>query len=402
MRTTPVLAAMRAAPSSSIGLRAAAVFAAAALMQAALAQTAPVAPASPPTEPPPAKPLPPATPAERQLRVVPPPMGFERVARDLTAPVADETRRADLKAQIARLWDGYNTAWQRIDGSELAIARMAVAELKGRNPPTAETLRARMADALAATALVDGAFFVGLDKAVPPESRRALDRLRLARTRAISGHGMAPQLALAVPFRLSDPTKWLDAATVELPDDARFEYEKRMTALVERWAAARRAFEFQALARGRGAKEFEAMLPDASRELIAVSQAIGPETAAEVARLASAISADEVARIQIARIEDLYFDTPRPERPAVLDAMPTDPTAHDAWTAERERTLAADAEILLRYERRAIDTMFAAPFNSRGAYDTRRTIADPFREERTRLHDEATVRQRVISGASGG
>lgn len=388
----------RTAPRIAVQTLAATACIAAGLLRAASAQSAP---ATPQAEPP-AKPLPPATAAERQLRVVPPPMGFERIARELTAPVSDEARQAELKAQIARHWDGYNTAWQRIDGSEIAIARMAVAELKGRNPPSAETLRARMADALAAVALVDGAFFTALDKSVPPESKRSLERLRLARTRAICGHGMAPQLALAVPFRLSDPTKWLDAATTELPADARFEYEQRMTALVERWAAARRGFEFQALARGRGAKEFEAMLPDASRDLIAASQAIGPETAAEVARLASVLPAHEVARIQIARVEDLYFDTPRPERPAVLDALPTDPAAHDAWRAERERTLVADAEILLRYERRACETMFAAPFDSRGAFDTRRAIADPYRGERTQLHDQASARQTVISGAGGG
>ncbi|MFZ9880766.1 MAG: hypothetical protein ACO3QC_05130 [Phycisphaerales bacterium] len=346
--------------------------------------------------------LPKAAVVDRPLRVVPSLMGYDRIVRDLSAPITDEARREELKTQVARLWDGYNSGWQRIEANEIQVARMAVSELNGRQPPSAETLRSRMADALAAVNRSDSAFFLALSEVVPPESREALESLKRARTRAICGHGMAPQLAFAVPFRLVDPMRWLDAATVEVPDDARREYDARMTALVERWSAARRAFEFQALARGRGSKEFEAMLPSASRELLTISQTMGGETAAEVARLSSALPPAEVARIQIARIEAIYFDTPRPERPAVLDALPTDPTAHDAWIAERERTLVADAEILLRYEKRAIETMFAAPFSSRGAYDTRRTIADPFREERTRLHDEAAARQKVISGAQPG
>ncbi|MCE2881898.1 MAG: hypothetical protein LW636_06020 [Planctomycetaceae bacterium] len=356
--------------------------------------------APPPAEEP--QELPKAAPADRPLRVVPSLMGYDRIVRDLSAPIVDEARREELKTQVARLWDGYNTGWQRVESNEIQIARLAVSELNGRQPPSPETLRSRMADALAAVNRSDAAFFLALSEVIPPESREALESLKRARTRAICGHGMAPQLAFAVPFRLIDPMRWLDASTVEVPEDARREYDTRMTALVERWSAARRAFEFQALARGRGSKEFEAMLPSASRELLTISQTMGSETAAEVARLSSALPPAEVARIQIARIEAIYFDTPRPERPAVLDALPTDPTAHDAWIAERERTLVADAEILLRYEKRAIETMFAAPFSSRGAYDTRRKIADPYREERTRLHDQAAERQKVISGAQAG
>ena len=340
-------------------------------------------------------------PAVARKPVVPAVMGYERISSDLSAPIADEKTREAAVDRIAQLWGGYYQAWQRIDAVEIAAARQALASLAAANAPSAEVLRARQADALSAVDRVDRGFFDKLADSVPPESKPALAALRRARTRAIAAHGLAPELALAVPVRWIDPSAWLQSAAGDVPARAFERYDETTTALCVRFVGPRRRLESELLVLGADRARVTERMPALAADLARTAREVAEASIAAVDALGPDVAADDVARVHIARIEDMYLDTPRPPRPAVLDAMPEDESARELWRAERDRVAIDDAAILRRYEARALETLAPAPLWDKDAYARRRAVAEPFRAERVRLFEDAAARLAALAPAGG-
>lgn len=333
--------------------------------------------------------------------IVPPVMSYERLKSDLMAPIGDEQAREAATDRLAQLWGGYFQAWERIDGVEIAAARQALASIVGDKPPSAEMLRNRQADALQAVDRVDRGFFDKLAEALPPESRAALARLERARARAIAAHGLAPEAALVVPLRWVDPAPWLAATSGDVPPAAFERYDAAMTSLSVSFSGPRRRFESEFLVRKGSRDEIAAQVPALAGDLLRAARETAGRSIAIVDGLAPDLAPADVARVHIARIEDIYLDTPRPRRPSVLDAMPADETAREAWRAERDRVAVEDAAILRRYEARALETMAPAVLWDRAAYERRREIAAPFRAEREKLFEDAAARLEAIVGVRG-
>lgn len=342
-------------------------------------------------------------PAVARKPVVPAVMGYERIVAELSAPIADEKAREAAIDRIAQLWGGYYQSWQRIDAVEIAAARQALAALVGSTPPSAEILRARQADALAAVDRVDRGFFEKAAESLPAESKPALAKLRRARTRAIAAHGLAPEVALAVPVRWVDPSRWVLAAAGDVPPAAFDRFDETTTALCVRFVGPRRRLESELLVLGADRELVSQRLPALGADLTRTAREVAEASIAAVDALGPDVAAADVARVHVARIEDLYLDTPRPTRPPVLDAMPADEGAREAWRAERDRVAIEEAGILRRYEARALETLAPAPLWDKAAYERRREVAEPFRAERIRLLEEAAARlAALVPPPSGG
>lgn len=361
---------------------------------AARAQVAPPTDAAPPRAP--AAPKTPPANDRNQLPITPGPMGYDRLRADLAAPIADEARREAFADELARIWDRYNLAWAAIEKREIGLARGAVSQMRSSRTITADVLRARYADALAAVARTDAACFAAIAEAMPPESGPALDALRRARSRAVAGHGIAPYLSLAVPVRWNDPLAWLNACETRLPYEAFTAYDTTTEGIATRLCGPRRRFETDLLVQGTSRDRIEAIVPVLAVDYIPSVKSAVAEAIAAVEALRGSVPDEDVARIQVARITDLYPDVPRPERAFDMFAYPDDDGKRDLWLAERARLSIADAEILRRYEAKALETLAAKAIWDRAAYDMRQEIAAPFKAERTALHDETTERVRLL------
>lgn len=357
-------------------------------------QVAPPAEATPPR--PPAAPKTPPANDRNQLPITPGPMGYDRLRADLAAPIADEAKREAFADELARIWDRYNLAWAAIEKREIGLARGAVSQMRSSRTITADVLRARYADALAAVARTDAACFAAIAEAMPPESAPALDALRRARARAVAGHGLAPYLSLAVPVRWNDPLAWLNACETRLPFDAFTAYDTATEGIATRLCGPRRRFETDLLVQGTSRERIEAIVPTLAVDYLPSVKSAVTESIAAVEALRGSLPEADVARIHVARITDLYPDIPRPERPFDMFAYPDDDGKRDLWLAERARLSIADAEIMRRYEAKALETLAARAIWDRAAYDMRQAVAAPFKAERTALHDEATERVRLL------
>ena len=360
----------------------------------ARAQVAPPADAQAPRAP--AAPKTPPANDRNQLPITPGPMGYDRLRADLAAPIADESRREAFADELARIWDRYNLAWAAIEKREIGLARGAVSQMRSSRTITADVLRARYADALAAVARTDAAFFAAIAEAMPPESAPALDALRRARARAVAGHGIAPYLSLAVPVRWNDTLAWLNACETRLPYEAFVAYDTTTEGIATRLCGPRRRFETDLLVQGTSRERIEAIVPVLATDYLPSVKSAVAEAITAVEALRGSVPEEDVARIHIARITDLYPDIPRPERPFDMFAYPDDDGKRDLWLAERARLSIADAEIMRRYEAKALETLVAKAIWDRAAYDMRQAVAAPFKAERTALHDETTERVRLL------
>ncbi len=359
----------------------------------AAAQVAP-SPTAPPRAP--ATPKTPPASDRMQLPITPGPMGYDRLRADLAGRIADEARRETFSDELARLWDRYNLAWAAIEKREIGLARGAVSQMRSSRTINADVLRARYADALVAVDRTDAAFFASIEAAMPVEARPALDALRRARARAIAGHGLAPYLALSVPVRWNDPIAWLNACETRIPFEAYAAYDATTCDIAVRLCAPRRRFETDLLVQGTSRERIEAIAPTLATDYLPAVRSAVAESIAAVEALRGSVPDEDVARIHVARITDLYPDIPRPERPFDLFAYPDDDGKRDLWLAERARLSIADEAILRRYEARALETLASRAIWDRAAYDMRQAVAAPFKAERTALHDEANERMRLL------
>jgi hypothetical protein len=161
---------------------------------------------------------------------------------------------------------------------------------------------------------------------------------------------------------------------------------------------ARRRFEFEIIVTAQSQQQFVKALPVKGPDFVTASREAVRAMIAVVDGLAQALPPEDVARVHIARIEDLYLDTPRPERPCGSETFPADESLREAWFAERAKLAIADAEILRRYEEQALATLAATPLWDRDAYDGRVFLAKGFKDARTQLHDDARTRLELLSG----
>ena len=147
---------------------------------------------------------------------------------------------------------------------------------------------------------------------------------------------------------------------------------------------------------GTSRERIEAIVPVLATDYLPSVKSAVAEAITAVEALGGSVPEEDVARIHIARITDLYPDIPRHERPFDMFAYPDDDGKRDLWLAERARLSIADAEIMRRYEAKALETLVAKAIWDRAAYDMRQAVAAPFKAERTALHYETTERVRLL------
>ncbi len=361
-------------------------------------------PATPPATPPsaPAEGAPAAPPAaantQAQLQILPRPLPLARVYDFVTTPIADEATRLELERRIRALWEGYLARFEVVQLEEFVEARAKLTAVSGDRPPTPDALRGSYATALAAVDRLDAMFLADLKTLVSADSAEALAALERSRLRAVSAIGLAGHLSLSVPMRWVEPMAWLEVTESRIPMATIIAYDLEVTRLSKDLAPARRRFEFEMVGAARTQSAFSKALPEKGKPLVVASRDAALASRAAVAALLGPVQADDVARIQIARVEDLYFDTPRPERAVTAESFPADEALRDAWFAERAKLAISDAEIVLRYEDLALKTLAAKPLWDRQAYDGRKLLAKSFKEERSRLHDEIRAKLELLSG----
>ena len=332
-----------------------------------------------------------------ELQIIPRPMGFGAIMEYIGPSIADDAQRAAAEARLRALWNGYVVGYEAPAKAEFLDVRTALNELNTKRPPTPDALRARYAKALVAVDRLDSLLFADMDEALQPESDGALAALKRARTRNLASLGLAGHLSLSVPIRWREPMRWLETTETRMPADAIVRFDTAMTELLKGLAPARRRFEFDIIVNAQSQQQFVNALPGKSKDFVTASREAATTSIAIVEALAGAIPPDDVARVHIARIEDLYLDTPRPERPCGADGFPSDVALRDAWFAERAKLAIADAEILRRYEEMALKTLAATPLWDRDAYDGRVFLAKSFKDERTKLHDETRARLELLN-----
>ena len=333
-----------------------------------------------------------------QLQVLPRPIPLARVYEYLTKQIADDAARAALEARIKPVWEAYVGDFALPNRNEFGEVRGILSTIPTDRPPSPDEIRNKYASALAVVDRLDASFLAELGTIVGEPSKPALEALRRARLRSIASIGVAGHLSMSVPMRWIDPMAWILVTESTIPPDAVQRFDLEVTRISQALTPVRRRFEFEMVVRARSQEQLVAALPTKGKDLVAASREAARASLAAVDALKGPLPPEDVARIHIARIEDLYFDTPKPERPLGAENFPSDPSARDAWFAERAKLSVADAEILLRYEDAALKTLAATPLWDRGAYDARQLLAKSFGDERTRLHDETRARLELISG----
>lgn len=333
-----------------------------------------------------------------ELQIIPRPMGFGAIMEFIGPSIPDETRRGELEQRLRALWNGYITGYEEPAKNEFLDVRTAMNELATKNPPSPDALRARYAKALVAADRIDTVFFNDIDEALPPESDGALAALKRARVRNLSALGLAGHLSLSVPLRWREPMGWLNTTEARIAPEVVTRFDIATTEVLRGLTPARRRFEFDIIVTAQSQQQFVKALPVKGPDFVTASREAVRAMIAVVDGLAQALPPEDVARVHIARIEDLYLDTPRPERPCGSETFPADESLREAWFAERAKLAIADAEILRRYEEQALATLAATPLWDRDAYDGRVFLAKGFKDERTKLHDDARARLELLSG----
>ena len=333
-----------------------------------------------------------------QLQVLPRPIPLARVYEYLTKQIADDATRGALEARIKPVWEAYVGDFALPNRHEFGEVRGILSTIPTDRPPSPDEIRNKYASALAVVDRLDASFLAELGTIVGEPSKPALEALRRARLRSVASIGVAGHLSLSVPMRWVDPMVWIQVTETTIPPDAVQRFDLEVTRISQGLTPVRRRFEFEMVVRARSQQQVVAALPTKGKELVAASREAALASLAAVDALKGSLPPEDVARVHIARIEDLYFDTPKPERPLGAENFPSDPSARDAWFAERAKLAIADAEILLRYEDAALKTLAATPLWDRSAYDARQLLAKSFGDERTRLHDETRARLELISG----
>ena len=341
---------------------------------------------------------PPAREPPVQLQVLPRPIPLARIYEYLTKPITDDAARTALEVRIKPVWEAYVGDFALPNRNEFGEVRGILSQIPTDRPPSPDEIRNKYASALAVVDRLDASFLTELAAMVGEPSRPALEALRRARLRSVASIGVAGHLSLSVPMRWVDPMVWLQVTETTIPGDAVQRFDLEVTRISQALTPVRRRFEFEMVVRARSQQQLVAALPTKGKEFVAASREAARASMAAVDALKGPLAAEDVARVHIARIEDLYFDTPKPERPLGAESFPSDPAARDAWFAERAKLAIADAEILLRYEAAALTTLAATPLWDRDAYDGRQLLAKSFGDERTRLHDETRSRLELISG----
>lgn len=341
---------------------------------------------------------PPAREPPVQLQVLPRPIPLARIYEYLTKPITDDAARTALEARIKPVWEAYVGDFALPNRNEFGEVRGILSQIPTDRPPSPDEIRNKYASALAVVDRLDASFLTELAAMVGEPSRPALEALRRARLRSVASIGVAGHLSLSVPMRWVDPMVWLQVTETTIPGDAVQRFDLEVTRISQALTPVRRRFEFEMVVRARSQQQLVAALPTKGKEFVAASREAARASMAAVDALKGPLAAEDVARVHVARIEDLYFDTPKPERPLGAESFPSDPAARDAWFAERAKLAIADAEILLRYEAAALTTLAATPLWDRDAYDGRQLLAKSFGDERTRLHDETRSRLELISG----
>lgn len=313
-------------------------------------------------------------------------------------PIQDPEVRREFEGRIGALWNQYAEAFARDEGQKFAEVRGVIAAATDPKPPTILVMRGIYATALAEIDRLDAQFFATLEKILPADRADAIAALKRLRERNIASIGPAGHFSLSVPMRWNDATTWLEATQSPIAPAALLAYELEACRIARAVTPVRRQFEFEILKISRSQQEFIKLLPTKGLALVDAYRGAARASAAMVDALGSSIAAEEVARVQIARIEDMYFDTPKPERRAGLETFPADQALQEAWLTEYGKLAIADAEILRRYEELALKALAATPLYDRAAYDGRVFLAKSFRDERTRLHDETAAKLAVIAG----
>jgi len=337
------------------------------------------------------------TDANTPLQILPPPIALARVYEYVTSTIPDEAARLETERRVRTFWESYLSDYQAVQLKEFAEAQAVFGQLDEKPPPSIDKIRGKYATALAAGDRLDQTFLRMLKELVPADAGPAIEALQRQRARSIAACGLAPHLAMSVPMKLNDPMAWLNAAEGPVPAAAHHAYDLTVTGIATGLAPVRRRFEFDMVLSAKSREQFAKILPAKAKELVAASKETANATIAAVDALGSSVTADDLARIHIARIESLYFDTPRPERRVGSEEYPSDVALRDAWFAERAKLAIADAEILKRYEQIALATMAAAPLWDTQAYNARQLLAKSFAEERTKLHDETRARLAVLN-----
>ncbi|MGA1224360.1 MAG: hypothetical protein ACO31E_07320 [Phycisphaerales bacterium] len=339
-----------------------------------------------------------------ELQLLPRPMPLARVLEYLAPSIAEGEAREEFERRVTALWNGYAAGFELVESAEFREMRLVLAEVTGKRPPTPDTLRAKYASALAGADRLDAQFLADVAELRPNGADPAMDALRRARTRNVSLLGLAGHLSLSVPIRWRDPMGWLEVTETRIPIDAIRAFDEASTEVITTLTPVRRRFEFNIIVSATTQQRFVRDLPSKAAEFVDASRDAANATRAAVETLRGALPPEDIARVHIARIEDLYFDTPRPERPCGTETFPADPALQDAWFAERAKLALADAAILARYEEMALKTLAATPLWDREAYDGRQFLAKNFKDERTQLHDETRTRLELLSGRneSGG
>lgn len=332
------------------------------------------------------------------LQVLPKPISWPEIRRVLLLPIADPEVRREYEGRIGALWNQYAEAFARDEGQKFAEVRGVLAAATDPKPPTILVMREIYATALAEIDRLDSQFFATLEKILPADRADAIAALKRLRERNIASIGPAGHFSLSVPMRWNDPMTWLEATQSPIAPAALLAYDLEATRIANLMTPVRRRFEFEILLIARSQQDFVKQLPTKGLALVDAYRGAARASAAMVDGLRSAIPAEEVARVQIARIEDMYFDTPKPERRVGLETFPSDPALQEAWLTEYGKLAIADAEILRRYEDLALKALAATPLYDRTAYDGRVFLAKSFKDERTRLHDETAAKLAVIAG----